>query len=98
MANSCCSGCSAPHFSRAAVAMSPPGSPQHLQLGAVPAAGRVAGGVTVRSLLRKFKPVPGSHRVLIKYTNIVAVVAVPQLSGTVWGEWGVVEPPLGLGG
>lgn len=76
----------------------PPGSPQHLQLGAAPAAGRVAGGVTVRSLLRKFKPVPGSHRVLIKYTNIVAVVAVLQLSGTMSGECGVVEAPLGLGG
>lgn len=66
----------------------------------LPPAGRCArcsrgpgGGVAVRLLLRKFKQVLGSHRVLIKCTGIVAVVAVPQLWGPMWGSKVVLNHP-----
>ena len=36
---------------------------------------------------------PGSQKVLIKYTGVVAAVAVPQLLGSVWGSGMVLNDP-----
>lgn len=40
---------------------------------------------------------PGSHRVLIKYTGVVAVVARPQLLGPMGGSGVVLNHPWARG-
>lgn len=77
------------------VALSAPAYPGDPQLGAVPAAAGMPGQAAL-VVLRKFKEVLASHRVLIKYTGIVAAVAAPQILSQV-REWCSAEPPGVLG-
>lgn len=60
-------------------------------------AGCSRGPGVVRLLLTTFEQVPGSHRVLIKYTDVVAVVARPQLLGPVGGSGVALNHPWARG-